>query len=87
MGAPSGSGKSIGDYTLSFKKVNGKLKIQLSKFYILKHNVPIAFCRSNKLSDFEIDITDNPKEMSDCIYQKIINALNFFSINKLTTQT
>lgn len=76
--------KSIGYYTLSFKKTNGKLKVKLSKFYIVKRNVPIAFFRSHKISDFEIDITNNPKEMSDCIYNKIINALELLaSINLL----
>ena len=64
-------------FTLSFKKENGKLKVKLSKFDIAKRNVPIAIGFTNKLSDFEIDITDNPKEMSDCIYNKIINALEF----------
>ena len=64
-------------FTLSFKKGNGKFKVQLSKFCIVKNNVPIALGVCNKLSDFEIDITDNPKEMSDCIYQKIINGLEF----------
>lgn len=64
-------------FTLSFKKENGKLKVKLSKFDIAKRNVPIAIGFTNKLNDFEIDITDNPKEMSDCIYNKIINALEF----------
>ena len=81
---PSKSLKSIEYYTLSFKKVNGKLKVKLSKFYIVKRNVPIAFWRSHKLSDFEIDITNNQKEMSDCIYNKIINGLELLvSINLL----
>ena len=76
--------KSIGYYTLSFKKTNGKLKVKLSKFYIVKRNVPIAFFRSHKISDFEIDITNNPKEMSNCIYNKSINALELLaSINLL----
>lgn len=84
FGSPSGSRKSIGEYTLSFKKINGKLKVKLSKFYIVKRNVPIAFWRSYKLSDFEIDITNNPKEMADSIYNKIINALKLLaSINLL----
>ena len=84
FGSSSGSRKSIGDYTLSFKKVNGKLKVKLSKFYIVKRNVPIAFWRSHKISDFEIDITNNPKEMSDSIYNKIINGLELLaSINLL----
>lgn len=84
FGSPSGSRKSIGEYTLSFKKTNGKLKVKLSKFYIVKRNVPIAFWRSYKLSDFEIDITNNPKEMADSIYNKIINALKLLaSINLL----
>lgn len=88
LGLPSGSRKSIGEYTLSFKKVNGKLKVKLSKFYIVKRNVPIAFFRSHKLSDFEIDITNNPKEMSDFIYNKIINALELLaSINLLLSHS
>lgn len=88
FGAPSGSRKSIGEYTLSFKKINGKLKIQLSKFYIVKRNVPIAFWRTHKLSDFEIDITNNPKEMADSIYNKIINALKLLaSINLLLSHS
>lgn len=64
-------------FTLSFKKENRKLKVKLSKFDIAKRNVPIAIGFTNKINDFEIDITDNPKEMSDCIYNKIINALEF----------
>lgn len=64
-------------FTLTFKKGNGKLKVKLSKFYIAKHNIPIALGLNKKLSDFEITITDNPKEMSDFICQKIINALEF----------
>lgn len=81
---PSKSLKSIGYYTLSFKKINGKLKVKLSKFCIVKRNVPIAFFRSHKISDFEIDITNNPKEMADSIYNKIINGLELLvSINLL----
>ena len=88
FGSPSGSRKSIGEYTLSFKKINGKLKVKLSKFYIVKRNVPIAFWRSHKLSDFEIDITNNPKEMADSIYNKIINALKLLaSINLLLSHS
>lgn len=84
FGTLNASRKNIGSYTLSFKKINGKLKVKLSKFYIVKRNVPIAFFRSHKISDFEIDITDNPKEMSNCIYDKIINALELLaSINLL----
>lgn len=81
---PNKSLKSIGYYTLSFKKINGKLKVKLSKFCIVKRNVPIAFFRSHKISDFEIDITNNPKEMADSIYNKIINGLELLvSINLL----
>lgn len=74
----AGNGRMIERYfTLSFKKENKTLKVKLSKFYIAKSNVPIALGLNDKLSDFEITITDNPKEMSDLIYQKIINALEF----------
>lgn len=88
FGSPSGSRKSIGEYTLSFKKINGKLKVKLSKFYIVKRNVPIAFWRSHKISDFEIEITNNPKEMADSIYNKIINGLELLaSINLLLSHS
>ena len=88
FGSPNGSRKSIGEYTLSFKKINGKLKVKLLKFYIVKRNVPIAFWRSYKISDFEIEITNNPKEMADSIYNKIINGLELLaSINLLLSHS
>lgn len=64
-------------FTLFFKKENEKIKITLSELDITKINTFFTLGLDDKISNFEIEITDNPKEMSDLIYRKIIYTLNF----------